>query len=173
MYLLPPNPGPLGTLEQWIAWRDELLALGKDTPGVDVELAVAELAIRDLRHIEEGAGGLTCTEAAKLLHVSRTHLDKLVSSGQLGVTRRTAGGEMRIPTATVLEYKAARRKRQTQGLAEMVGASKELGLDDKEQANITAEMLQTLQGIFDPANAHLFSAEAAQRAFAHAPIKKR
>ncbi len=150
MHLLPPNPGPFGSLEQWGAWRDELLALGKDTPGVDVELAVAELAIKDLRE-----------------------LDTLVSSGLWGVVRRTEEGEERIPRAEVLGYKAARRKRQTQGLAEMVGASKELGLYDKEQANLTAEMLQTLQGIFDPANAHLFSAEAAQQAFAQVPIKKR
>lgn len=56
VYLQPQNPGPLGTLEQWGAWRDELLALGKYRPGVDVELAVAELAIRDLRHVEEEAG---------------------------------------------------------------------------------------------------------------------
>lgn len=48
MFLLPPNPGPFGTLEHWVAWRNELQALGKNTPGVDVELAVAELAIDDL-----------------------------------------------------------------------------------------------------------------------------
>lgn len=59
MYLLPPNPGPFGTLAHWLAWRDELLALGKDTPGVDVELAVAELAIKDLRELDAGAGGFT------------------------------------------------------------------------------------------------------------------
>lgn len=49
MYLLPPNPGPFGSLAQWLAWRDELLALGASTPGIDVELAVAELAIEDLK----------------------------------------------------------------------------------------------------------------------------
>lgn len=49
VYLLPPNPGPFGTLALWLAWRDELLALGASTPGVDVELAVAELAIKDLQ----------------------------------------------------------------------------------------------------------------------------
>lgn len=89
VYLLPPNPGPFASLEQWIAWRDELLALGSEIPGVDVELAVAELAIKDLRE-----------------------LDTLVSSGQVGVVRRTEEGGKRIPCAAVPGYEAAPRKRQ-------------------------------------------------------------
>lgn len=52
MFLLSPNPGAFGTLEQWIAWRDELRALCADTAGVDVELTVAELAIKDLREVD-------------------------------------------------------------------------------------------------------------------------
>lgn len=47
MWLLPPNPGPYGTLEQWQVWRQELLRLGVQTPGVDVELDVAEATIAE------------------------------------------------------------------------------------------------------------------------------
>lgn len=45
LWLLPPNPGPFGTLEQWQAWRQELLALGPETAGVDVELQIADKVI--------------------------------------------------------------------------------------------------------------------------------
>ncbi|WP_430407329.1 hypothetical protein [Hydrogenophaga sp.] len=47
--LLPPNPGPFASLKQWREWREELRALGADTPGVDVELQIAEHAIDDLQ----------------------------------------------------------------------------------------------------------------------------
>ena len=40
-----PNPGAFGTLEQWQAWRQELLALGPETAGVDVELQIADKVI--------------------------------------------------------------------------------------------------------------------------------
>ena len=45
LWLLPPNPGAFGTLEQWQAWRQELLALGPETAGVDVELQIADKVI--------------------------------------------------------------------------------------------------------------------------------
>lgn len=53
MWLLPPNPGPYGTLEQWQIWRQELLRLGAQTPGVDVELDVADAMIAEL-HASRG-----------------------------------------------------------------------------------------------------------------------
>lgn len=49
MWLLPPNPGAFGTLEQWQLWRKELLRLGAQTPGVDVELEVADAMIAELQ----------------------------------------------------------------------------------------------------------------------------
>lgn len=48
-WLLPPNPGPFGTLEQWQAWRKELLALGPETAGVDVELQIADKVIAGMQ----------------------------------------------------------------------------------------------------------------------------
>lgn len=87
MYLLPPNPGPLGTLEQWGAWRDELLALGATTPGVDVELAVAELAIKDLKeNVQPGALGTEAFECmkdadSKSRHVTRADGNVFVDLG--------------------------------------------------------------------------------------------
>lgn len=53
LWLLPPNPGAFGTLEQWQAWRQELLALGPETAGADVELKIADKVI---------AGMLGCPE---------------------------------------------------------------------------------------------------------------
>jgi len=53
MWLLPPNPGPFGTLEQWQLWRQELVRLGAQLPGVDVELQVADAMIADLMHEQE------------------------------------------------------------------------------------------------------------------------
>jgi hypothetical protein len=57
VWLLPPNPGPFGTLQQWTAWRDVLRALDQETAGVDAELEVAEHAI--LGMIEENQARLT------------------------------------------------------------------------------------------------------------------
>ena len=48
MWLLPQNPGPFATLSQWKAWRDELCALGVETPGVDVEFEVANRVVQEL-----------------------------------------------------------------------------------------------------------------------------
>ncbi len=54
MWLLPPNPGPFGSLEQWLQWRQELLRLGAQTHGVDVELAVANKMIGELQEAPPG-----------------------------------------------------------------------------------------------------------------------
>jgi excisionase family DNA binding protein len=79
---------------------------------------------------------LTSEAAAKLLHVSRSHLNTLVDAGQLGEVRRTPGGHRRIAKAAVLQYKAASRERQTQGLSAMVEASERLGLYEEELAGL-------------------------------------
>lgn len=75
---------------------------------------------------------LTSEAASKLLHVSRTHLNTLVDTGQLGEVRRTAGGHRRISKAAVLQYKAASKDRQAKGLDAMVEATERLGLYDSE-----------------------------------------
>lgn len=75
---------------------------------------------------------LTSEEAAKLLHVSRTHLNTLVDMGRLGEVCRTAGRHRRIPKAAVLQYKAASKERQAKGLDAMAEASERLGLYDQE-----------------------------------------
>jgi excisionase family DNA binding protein len=75
---------------------------------------------------------LTSEAAAKLLHVSRTHLNTLVDTGQLGTVRRTAGGHRRISRAAVFQYKAASKERQAKGLDAMVQATERLGLYDNE-----------------------------------------
>lgn len=80
----------------------------------------------------ENGDELTSEAAAKLLHVSRTHLNTLVDTGQLGEVRRTAGGHRRISKAAVLQYKAVSKERQAKGLVAMVEASERLGLYDQE-----------------------------------------
>lgn len=75
---------------------------------------------------------LTSEAAAKVLHVSRSHLDALVKSGQLGEIRSTAGGHPNISKAAVLNYKAASKERQAKGLDVMVEASERLGQYDHE-----------------------------------------
>ena len=75
---------------------------------------------------------LTSEAASKLLHVSRTHLNTLVDTGQLADVRRTAGGHRRISKAAVLQYKAASKDRQAKGLDAMVEATERLGLYDSE-----------------------------------------
>ena len=79
---------------------------------------------------------LTSEAAAKLLHVSRTHLNTLVDTGQLGEVRRTPGGHRRIAKAAVLAYKAASRERQARGLEAMMEATERLGLYEEELAGL-------------------------------------
>lgn len=53
MWLLPPNPGPFGTLAQWLDWQKELKALGPATHGVALELEVAEGFIAELERAQD------------------------------------------------------------------------------------------------------------------------
>lgn len=76
--------------------------------------------------------GLTSEAAAKLLHVSRTHLNSLADSGALGVVRRTDGGHRRISKAALLEYKNRSGERQSKGLDVMMVASQTRGLYEEE-----------------------------------------
>ena len=82
--------------------------------------------------VSDEADEITSEEAAKLLHVSRTHLNTLVDTGQLGEVRRTAGRHRRISKAAVLQYRAASKERQAKGLDAMAEASERLGLYDQE-----------------------------------------
>jgi excisionase family DNA binding protein len=79
---------------------------------------------------------LTSEAAAKLLRVSRTHLNALADSGVFGVVRRTDGGHRRITKAALLKYKAKSQQRQAKGLDAMMAASQKLGLYDDELAGL-------------------------------------
>lgn len=79
---------------------------------------------------------MTSQEAAKLLNVSRTHLNKLVNAGRFGDVARTEGGHRRISKAEVLKYQASSKARQTEGLKQMAEASNVLGLYDGELAGL-------------------------------------
>ncbi|CAB3774482.1 hypothetical protein LMG29542_07859 [Paraburkholderia humisilvae] len=80
-------------------------------------------------------GDLTSEEAAKLLHVSRTHLNALIDEGKLP-SSRTKRGHRRIPRTAVLAYREQTRAVQRQGLVLMTEASERLGLYDDELAGI-------------------------------------
>lgn len=79
---------------------------------------------------------LTSEAAARLLHVSRSHLNTLADSGVLGVIRRTAGNHRRISRVALLEYKSRSKQRQAKGLDSMMEASRKLGLYDDELARV-------------------------------------
>jgi excisionase family DNA binding protein len=83
---------------------------------------------------------LSSEEAAKLLHVSRTHINMLIDSGKLGEITRTAGGHRRIAKTAVLKYKAESKQRRARGLGAMVESSERLGLYDTEDAELRAAM---------------------------------
>jgi excisionase family DNA binding protein len=93
---------------------------------------VQALAGSDTRDESE----LTSEAAAKLLHVSRSHLNSLADSGALGEVRRTAGNHRRISRAALLEYKARSKERQAKGLDAMMEASRKLGLYEEELSAI-------------------------------------
>lgn len=86
--------------------------------------------------VEDDDEPLTSEAAAKLLHVSRTHLNTLLDAGALGDVSRTVGGHRRISKAAVLAYKASSKARQAKGLDAMVQASQRLGLYDEELAGV-------------------------------------
>jgi excisionase family DNA binding protein len=75
---------------------------------------------------------LTSEAASKLLHVSRTHLNTLADSGELGDIRRTHGRHRRISKVKLLQYKERTQERQSKGLDAMVTASQKLGLYNAE-----------------------------------------
>jgi excisionase family DNA binding protein len=79
---------------------------------------------------------LTSEAAAKLLHVSRSHLNTLADSGALGAIRRTAGNHRRISKTALLDYKKRSKERQAKGLDAMMEASQKLGLYDEEIADV-------------------------------------
>ncbi|MFM0179043.1 excisionase family DNA-binding protein [Paraburkholderia aspalathi] len=75
---------------------------------------------------------LTSEEAARLLHVSRTHLNTLVDEGKLGVVRHTQSGHRRIQRTAVLAHKEKIKTMQKKGLDRTVDASERMGLYDNE-----------------------------------------
>lgn len=78
---------------------------------------------------------ITSEAAAKLLHVSRTHLNALADSGALGPVRRTEGGHRRLVKAQVMRYLRDTQDRQVQGVQDMMSATEALGLyEDEAQA---------------------------------------
>lgn len=70
---------------------------------------------------------ITSEEAAKILRVSRTHINTLMDRGHLAGSR-TAGGHRRVSKASLEAYKSEARKKQLDGLRQMVSASNEMGL---------------------------------------------
>lgn len=86
--------------------------------------------------LEGDAEEVTSEQAAKLLHVSRTHVNTLVAEGKLGTARLTPGGHRRLAKADVLRYKAESKTRQARGLDSMAAASERLGLYEDELAGI-------------------------------------
>lgn len=85
-----------------------------------------------LAEAKSEARELTSEDAAKLLHVSRSHLNKLVDEGKLDGVRRTQGGHRRIQRAAVLAYREKTKIMQKKGLSRMVEASERMGLYDTE-----------------------------------------
>jgi excisionase family DNA binding protein len=84
------------------------------------------------------ADELTSEEAARRLHVSRTHLNTLVDEGKFGEVRHTEGGHRRIPLAAVLAYRESSKKAQKKGLDRMEEASRRMGLYDEELEGLPA-----------------------------------
>lgn len=79
---------------------------------------------------------VTSEAAAKLLNVSRTHINKLVDEGVFGPIHRTEGGHRRIPKDAVLQHIEASKVEKTKGLNEMMDASARMGSYDAELAGI-------------------------------------
>ena len=77
---------------------------------------------------------LTSHAAARLLRVSRSHLNTLADSGALGEMRLTAGNQRRFSKAALLDYKTRSKERQSKGLDTMMEASRKLGLYGDELA---------------------------------------
>ncbi len=75
---------------------------------------------------------ITSEEAAKLLHVSRPHVNKLLDNGTIPGVHKTEKGHRRVSQEAVLEYKKVLKERQRRGLEQMAEESAELGLYEAE-----------------------------------------
>jgi excisionase family DNA binding protein len=75
---------------------------------------------------------MTISDAAKLLHVSRTYLNALIDEGRLDRVSYSQGGHRRIQRAAVLAYKEQSKITQKRGLKRMVDASQRMRLYDRE-----------------------------------------
>lgn len=78
---------------------------------------------------------LTSEQAAKLLGVSRSHLNTLIDSNALP-SSRTQGGHRRIARSAVLDYQVQMKTRQAKGLDDMTAASARLGLYADDLAGV-------------------------------------
>lgn len=79
---------------------------------------------------------LSFEAAAKLLHVSPTHLCALADAGVFGLVRLTKEGHRLLPKAGVLSFRAESRGRQARGLKAAMAATRKLGLYDAELAGL-------------------------------------
>jgi excisionase family DNA binding protein len=82
---------------------------------------------------------LSLEEAAQLLHVSRTHINKLIDTGKLG-NIQTEGSHRRIGKSAVLTYKAESKARQAAGMATLIDATQRLRLYDAEASERRAAL---------------------------------
>ena len=78
---------------------------------------------------------MTSEQAAKLLGVSRSHVNSLVDSGGLP-SSRTHGGHRRIARSAVLDYQVRMKAGQAKGLDDMSTASARLGLYADDLAGV-------------------------------------
>lgn len=67
-------------------------------------------------------------EAAKFLHVSSPHLDKVLAAGELPSEVDAATGVLRIPLGPLHVYKAAMKVRQRRGMEQMIEETAKMGL---------------------------------------------
>lgn len=81
---------------------------------------------------------LTKQEAAKFLHVSPFHIDKLLATGELPSDVNVATGILRISAGPLHVYKAAMKARQRRGMEQMTQDTAEMGLYalEAEQAEV-------------------------------------
>jgi len=79
---------------------------------------------------------LTSEQAAKLLNVSRPHINKLLDSNAIPGVERLSGGHRRITREAVLQYKEQMKQRQAKASLEVGRISTELGLYDDELEGI-------------------------------------
>jgi excisionase family DNA binding protein len=82
--------------------------------------------------VENAVQLLTSEEAAKMLRLSRTHVNALIDAGKLGDVIKTEGGHRRITRSAVLDYLEARKVTQRKGIEQMMEESAKLGLYDDE-----------------------------------------